>query len=232
MQHLRNLRQFVKLTGLGSPSFDLVGDAMVSILKLFKHTLGEDGLTGVEPKLYEGEVALDFHARYFTDREAAPQEKHVPFDERVDPRGILETLRGTRLIHGPDNRVEYCIKVIDPDGTTRYEPYDPACIKEGDIVEVTCAFKCVPIKDRRYRFLPALRAVTLLESCVRKESETTREQSRSQCDVIKTLPPARLLKRKSLFLNSTEKKPRSEIHGEPELNMAIDHGPQSTSFKS
>ncbi|EFI27784.1 hypothetical protein CC1G_14707 [Coprinopsis cinerea okayama7 len=178
LQHLRNLRQFVKVTGLGSTSFSLAGGAMESVVELFKQALGSDALVGTEEKLYEGDLALDFHARYFTDREVAPQEKHIPFDDLVDPQQILETLRGTRFIHGPDNRVEYCVKRVDPDGKTRYEPVDPASIKEGDIVEVTLAFMCVPIKENRYRFLPTLRAVTLLESRVRKESEAARDQGR------------------------------------------------------
>ncbi|EAU91681.2 hypothetical protein CC1G_04449 [Coprinopsis cinerea okayama7 len=119
LQQLRNLRQFVKVTGFGHHSFEETISALHGVVHMFESQLGAGKITGQEPKLFEGDAALDCHARYFTDRELAPQEKHQAFDKIVDPKQILEDLRGADFIHGPDNRVEYCKKIIDEQGQLR-----------------------------------------------------------------------------------------------------------------
>ncbi|KAG2022495.1 hypothetical protein CC2G_000237 [Coprinopsis cinerea AmutBmut pab1-1] len=206
LHHLRNLRQFAKITGLGSNSFALSEDAMEIVINLFRGTLGNNSIVGIDAKMYEGDFAIDCHARYFTERDSAPQEKHIPFDALVDPHGILESVRGARLIHGPDNNVEYCEKILHPDGTMSYEALDPKRLKEGDIVEVTVAFTCFPVKERRYRFLTAMRAIALIDASVRSKSETKHEP-------VESLPAEerKTLKRKALFLTSTASSKKAKV---------------------
>lgn len=60
-----------------------------------------------EHSYYEGHIATDFNARYFTNRSNARNEANLPFLEGVDPGGVLAELRGHDLIHGADNQVAY-----------------------------------------------------------------------------------------------------------------------------
>jgi hypothetical protein len=60
-----------------------------------------------ENTTYEGHIATDFNARYFTNRSNARNEANLPFLEGVDPDGVLAELRGHDLIHGGDNQVTY-----------------------------------------------------------------------------------------------------------------------------
>jgi hypothetical protein len=60
-----------------------------------------------ENTTYEGHIATDFNARYFTNRNSARSEANLPFLEGVDPDGVLAGLRHHDLIHGPDNQVMY-----------------------------------------------------------------------------------------------------------------------------
>lgn len=67
--------------------------------------------------MYEGHVAIDIHARYFTQRKNAPNEQNLPFADGVDPDGTLAGLRKHDLIHGPDNKVSY-LKLLENERCT------------------------------------------------------------------------------------------------------------------
>jgi hypothetical protein len=137
-------------------------------------------MLSTDPKYYEGDAAIDCHARYLTDRESAPQEKHMQFAAGVDPSGVIERLRGTRYIHTEDNQVEYCQITTEEEGSvllpstsvslanlsSRYEPVLPSVFKEGDVVEAMVSFHCIPVKDG-YKFITSLRALVLVSSDVR-----------------------------------------------------------------
>ncbi|EAU83560.2 hypothetical protein CC1G_04816 [Coprinopsis cinerea okayama7 len=221
IQHVRNLRQFVRLTGLGSPGFERTGSAFEKVVELFKGTLRTDMMTGAEDRMYEGDPAIDCHARYFTDRELVPQEKHQPFDEVVDPYHILEDIRGTSFIHGPDNKVEYLKKTTE-EGETTYTPMDPINVCEGDIVEVTVAFVCVPIKNSQYRFLTALRAIAHISSVVREAADMQREKA--SAILMPQIHTPRVLKRKKLFSQEEKraKRGRGSENGIMQLEMRVD----------
>jgi hypothetical protein len=60
-----------------------------------------------ENSSYEGHIATEFNARYFTNRSDTQNEANLPFLEGVDPDGVLAELRGHDLIHGADNQVTY-----------------------------------------------------------------------------------------------------------------------------
>ncbi|KAH6888884.1 hypothetical protein BKA70DRAFT_1442720 [Coprinopsis sp. MPI-PUGE-AT-0042] len=203
-QHLRNLRQFVKITGFGSPILEEAQKKIDAIVERFEGHLGHGLVGSIEPKLWEGDVAVDCHARYFTSRHSAPQQKHLPFETLVDPRNILDDLRGNELIHSADNRVEYCTKSFDDEGAPRYDPCDPSLFKEGDIVEAAITFVCVPVKGGEYKFITTLRALALLSSSQREEAEDARmkEQQRTAF----TGPVKRTLKRRLVFASSQSTK--------------------------
>jgi hypothetical protein len=60
-----------------------------------------------ENTVYEGHVASDYNARYFSNWSAARNEANLLFLEGVDLAGVLAGLRHHDLIHGPDNQVKY-----------------------------------------------------------------------------------------------------------------------------
>jgi hypothetical protein len=55
---------------------------------------------------------LDLHRRYFTSQKLAPNKVNLPFMEVVDSDGVLASVRGQDLIHGPDNQVHYLELVV------------------------------------------------------------------------------------------------------------------------
>ena len=112
----RKVRQHVKLCGAGATAFDEYESKLNSIVDFFAASVGPNKIEAPELGLFDGQYAVDFHTRYFEERRYAPGVAHVPFDTTVDPTGILEHSRGTELVHGEQNIVEYCLKTFDDDG--------------------------------------------------------------------------------------------------------------------
>ncbi|KAH6909729.1 hypothetical protein BKA70DRAFT_1561420 [Coprinopsis sp. MPI-PUGE-AT-0042] len=208
-KHLRNLRQFVKVTGFASPTFHEIQDKLDDIMDLFRQALGPLKLTSTEGKLWEGQVAVDCHARYFTDRESASQEKHLEFGEGVDPMNILDDLRGASLIHGSDNKVEYLTKMQDPDGVWGYEECNPSVFKEGDVVEVVVSFIAVPVKGGSYKLVTSMKALSLISNEVRVQSESLRIEEQQLSAL--SITTKRTLKRKPLFTEPAAKTKQPRI---------------------
>ncbi|TFK21351.1 hypothetical protein FA15DRAFT_658409 [Coprinopsis marcescibilis] len=195
-------------------------DRMSECMGLFKGNPGTEATTEPDYKPYEGDVAIDCHARYLTDRDLSPNEKHQPFGTDVDPHSILEAIRGSKFIHSADNRVEYCVKKqVSPD-KYRYESIKPEEIKEGDIVEATVAVVNIPIREDQFKMILALRAITKITDEVRKAAEVQlRQQTGKEDATITSRYPSnnaspKPLKRKRLFANQdtedTSKKARKD----------------------
>lgn len=110
---IRNLRQYVQVTGLGLPEFDSAVDKIRQIQDLYESSNAAYTVKDVEFTAYEGNKTIEAHARYFTDRYLMPAEKSIPFSRLVDPNGALAKLKPDSFIHGPDNVVEYC-KLVEP----------------------------------------------------------------------------------------------------------------------
>lgn len=111
-QHIRKLRQFAKVTGVGLPVFDDLQRKLHEAHSKFCTAFPDDTFEELDHSPYEGDYAINLHAHYFTDQHNTPTWKHIPFREDVDPLHILESLRGTKFIHGPDNDVQYGRKVV------------------------------------------------------------------------------------------------------------------------
>ena len=45
--------------------------------------------------------------------------EHIPFDDSVDPKGILEAMAATGYIHGEENVVHYYARHVDDQGQER-----------------------------------------------------------------------------------------------------------------
>ncbi|KAJ2911705.1 hypothetical protein MD484_g8709, partial [Candolleomyces efflorescens] len=177
-KHVRNLRQFVRLTGLGLIAFDELAGKIEEINAKFRESLPTgDQVQGLVLQEYEGEVALDMHSRYFTDRAAVPGLKHIPLHDDVDPLHILEGLRGPHFIHAPENEVQYCRKVCGEGDNVRYQSMTPANFGEGDVVEAHVALVAYPLGVKNYKMVMSLRTLALISSECRERAEVCRQQA-------------------------------------------------------
>ncbi|KAJ3503405.1 hypothetical protein NMY22_g18259 [Coprinellus aureogranulatus] len=143
--HVRLLRQFVRLTGRNSHEFQENESRLHDIEHMFLRAVAENELEGFNQAMYEGDFALDAHARYLTERRLVPSLPHIPFTADIDPLQVLDDARDIHFVRTADNVVEYRVRREDPDGTVRYEPGDPAEFKEGDIVEANITFIAFPL---------------------------------------------------------------------------------------
>lgn len=115
---IRGLRQHVRLTGFDDAVFAQSCNKIHELGRIFGQSLPAGSLIPIELSVYEGHKAFDAHARYFTDRSAAPEERNLPFAHYVDPHDFLRRIQPQSLFHGPDNVVEYCQRVLGEDGPT------------------------------------------------------------------------------------------------------------------
>ncbi|KAF6751251.1 hypothetical protein DFP72DRAFT_1071453 [Ephemerocybe angulata] len=173
--HVRYLRQFVRLTGLGSHGFRAQEEVVSSVLGQFEGSPEVSALDDMNFGQYEGHSCLDLHARYLTERRYAPGLPHIPFTPDIDPDHVLEELRDTKFIRIEDNIVQYSRKVDDGNGPFHYVPMCPSGFKEGDIVEAVGSFVAYPTRDPgHYRLVFCLRALTMLNSTFREDSRIKR----------------------------------------------------------
>ncbi|KAF6751808.1 hypothetical protein DFP72DRAFT_1070846 [Ephemerocybe angulata] len=200
-EHVRYLGQFVRLTGLGSHTFEESQDRLREIFEEFRRTEGVDTLEGFEFGLYEEQYCIALHTRYLTDRRNVPGQRHIDFPADVDPEHALEDARDIQFIRTVDNVVQYAKKVEAQDGTARYEHLAPGEFKEGDLVEATGAFIAYPGGEAgKYKLVFALRSLALLTSAFREESRIPKrvpdeETSRGRGSKRRRFPTATKLKR-------------------------------------
>ncbi|KAJ2911807.1 hypothetical protein MD484_g8605, partial [Candolleomyces efflorescens] len=122
--HVRKLRQYVKITGLGCDLFEELPAKLEDVhIRFQEAALSQGGResNSIKPTFspYDSHSTLDMHARYMTERRAAPHLPHSPFATDVDPYHILDALRGANFIHGPDNSVQYLRKTYDDDNVAQ-----------------------------------------------------------------------------------------------------------------
>ncbi|KAF6747794.1 hypothetical protein DFP72DRAFT_821263, partial [Ephemerocybe angulata] len=164
---IRNLRQHVKVTGLGSDDFAAYIDKLHEVHEMFVEHVKDRFVVPFDFLPHEGHESVESHSRYFTDRFLVPYEKNQPFLPGVDPHHVLRKIQPDDFIHGQDNIVEYCVRNMGTKGPT-YDACDPSLFKVGDVVEVAFSFVGVPIKDKRMRVILQLRGLTLLDNTIRK----------------------------------------------------------------
>lgn len=69
---LRNLRQQVKVTGLGYAGFEQDAAALQSVHAFFADHIHDRKVNSIDFTPYEGTATLEARARYFTDRDLIP----------------------------------------------------------------------------------------------------------------------------------------------------------------
>ncbi|KAK7035549.1 hypothetical protein VNI00_011842 [Paramarasmius palmivorus] len=102
----KHVQQRVVLTGLNTPTFDKAIQGLMRIDDHLRSNIREEGTLD-----FLGEqgshTTLEVSNRYFTSKRVAKNEDHIPFSSVLDPKGILEEMRGESLIHTAENQVEY-----------------------------------------------------------------------------------------------------------------------------
>ncbi|RXW22089.1 hypothetical protein EST38_g3753 [Candolleomyces aberdarensis] len=197
LSHIRNLRQYVKVTSFGAAEFDTACLQLQEVWKQLQSQVQGETVNPIDFVPYEGNPCIEAHARYFTDRNLIPYEKSQPFHPFVDPFNILTNMKPDVFVHGPDNQVDYIKRMVDRRGCIRHVPCDPSILKAGDLVEIAFSFVAVPIKDKRRLMYLNLKGLTLIDDAIRKESEV----KAFQC----TLPPTsfkiRTFKRRQIYVD-------------------------------
>ena len=101
------MRQSVKLTGLGAPLFqDCIGNIQ-RLSQILSRQVPEGNMDIFQHSNFLEYPALDIGTRYFTSRKDDPVGPSAPFDNSVDPTGILASIVDDKYFYGPDNIVLY-----------------------------------------------------------------------------------------------------------------------------
>ncbi|KAF8228455.1 hypothetical protein L208DRAFT_1291452 [Tricholoma matsutake] len=165
------LHQSITVSGLDTPFF---GEAVMAVNEIygmfdraFSHmALGSWNLTDCHGP------SIEASNHYFTPVRQGLALASLPFQENVDPCGILakmEASPGARCVPTEDNEVKYCRAFREPDGRYRFEACPPQLFRKGDIVEAQLSFIIVPIKEelvkgKQYKMLVVLRSMALLDT--------------------------------------------------------------------
>ncbi|KAF6744750.1 hypothetical protein DFP72DRAFT_857057 [Ephemerocybe angulata] len=170
-EHVRYLRQFARLTGLGSDTFGEHNNVFKRVHQAFATAPTVDKLDAFDFGQYEKHECIDMHSRYLTERRFVPSQRHIPFTPDIDPNHALEIARDTKFIRVEDNVVQYTKKITQEDGSYHYEPLSPEEFKEGDIVEAVGAFVAFPTAtEGEYKMVFCLRTLIMLTSMFREKS--------------------------------------------------------------
>ena len=73
------MRQSITLTGLSTESYGKAALACESIYAKMSDHFPAQSMTHWQNTLYEGHIATDFNAQYFTTRKGSPQEANLSF---------------------------------------------------------------------------------------------------------------------------------------------------------
>ncbi|KAJ2912052.1 hypothetical protein MD484_g8360, partial [Candolleomyces efflorescens] len=188
-EQVRMLRQYVKLSGLGSSMFEGMGEKIKEIWQAFSNGAGQASILDIVFKAYDGEFAIDAHTRYFTDRRHAPSLKHEDIPTSVDPHRFLDSVRGPNFIYTQENSVEYC-EQVEEEGSIRhvymapfhhpglnvprYQAISPEQFQVGDVVEVVAAFVGYPAGRDQYVLKVTMRSLCMVTAQFRQEAAERR----------------------------------------------------------
>ncbi|KAK7023596.1 hypothetical protein VNI00_016635 [Paramarasmius palmivorus] len=162
------LQQRIVLTGLDTPTFNDARDGLARVeyyLRLNVRDYNPQyhvGIRGSQGKLH-------LSNRYFTSKRFAEEMEDIAFPTEIDPKGILNSIRGDSLVHTTENDVEYYERYYR-NGEQHFRKIQPAHITKGDIVEVQFTmtlFESLHNKEAQsgpvYNTKLILRSITLLD---------------------------------------------------------------------
>ncbi|KAF8229908.1 hypothetical protein L208DRAFT_1478655, partial [Tricholoma matsutake] len=147
--------QSVTVSGLNTPFFDNVEVAVSKIYGVFDHAFTQ-GMLGPWVLTESHSLSLEVSNHYFTPAKPGLHLESIPFQENVDPSGLLTKMlasSGARCTHTEDNEVEF-------------EVCRPQSFRQGDIVELQLSFVVIPLKEdptkwKQYKMLVVLWSMAL-----------------------------------------------------------------------
>ncbi|KDR65604.1 hypothetical protein GALMADRAFT_148561 [Galerina marginata CBS 339.88] len=173
-------RQNVTITGLGTQASETAVQSIDDINEMFQRDLPQGSLEDWSPSLFDNYTAVDASNRYFTRRTDTSADQIIPFSNMVDPDGILDAAGGEHFVHTVDNRVEYYEMIQIGNEGISYNEINPLRFRIGDIVEAQVSFISVPMRDRRYKMLTVLRALTVLDMSPLRNAAIARNRYKNE----------------------------------------------------
>ena len=113
MAKYKYLRQGVSITGFDTPTFARAISAAQEIYGKFDRQFADGTLLSwaTSHQDHEKVVCLDVANRYFTPKQNTRGLLSIPFQEEVDPRGVLVNMATGDTVHSyihtDDNQVQY-----------------------------------------------------------------------------------------------------------------------------
>ena len=92
-------------------------DNILSVHRAFSQMLPPSSMDDWVPTRYDEHDAIEMGNRYFTDRSNKANHEAVPFQQSVDPEGILQDAMGAEFVHLEENEVAYF--QLTPDTTNK-----------------------------------------------------------------------------------------------------------------
>jgi hypothetical protein len=113
-QHQPFIRQSVQLTGFDCDEFQTCIGTLRRLHQMFARQVPEGDMEPFTTGKFHHFDTVEFATRYFTSRRDDPDGTEMPFDQSVDPNGVLSRMANNKYFHGEDNQVIYYIlKQVD-----------------------------------------------------------------------------------------------------------------------
>ena len=107
-KNIRGERQYVQLTGLGSPQFDNGICVLQDLLELMsKETDSPADTAPMEIGASSGHAALTFSNRLVTSCNELGMDEEATLDDVLDPMGVLAGLMSEDYVYSTENVVKY-----------------------------------------------------------------------------------------------------------------------------
>ncbi|KAF6742756.1 hypothetical protein DFP72DRAFT_829985 [Ephemerocybe angulata] len=160
----RFLRQGLRLSGLGTSTFDAAMNGLTEVATAFSRTV-----TSMQPVSFvdadENGLFLDAANRYFSTRQDSRGGKEMHMDDSIDPTGALTKMVNDTHYYGEENVVEYLDQThLTQSGRKSAVAIQPVTFKKGDVVEVQITLSAVTMHKNEWKLVATLRCVTLLDS--------------------------------------------------------------------
>ncbi|KAJ7587639.1 hypothetical protein C8J56DRAFT_1050881 [Mycena floridula] len=170
--------QSIAITGLDSKQFENTIMCISEICEHFDRSFPDNAMARWMPnKLDNSNYDLvQVSNRYFTKKQDANPEDKIPISTEIDPHNYLTRAAGQELVHTADNIVDYFQiheKELTDNIEIEYMALNPIQFRVGDVVEVQMSFAAIPNGKDKYRILLLLRGLTLLDSSISKQFQST-----------------------------------------------------------
>ncbi|THU94769.1 hypothetical protein K435DRAFT_667775, partial [Dendrothele bispora CBS 962.96] len=160
------LRQHIGITGLGLAYMSQAIEHFHQLYAKFERGLASeeiDAWHADQSYKYEGITA---NSHYFTVGANAAGRQSIPFQDGVDPEGILRRLLGDGTVHTEENSVLYMKATNTGQSKWRYSDLSPSNFSIGDIVEIQFTVMAIRKREGNYKMVIALRSLTLLDDSI------------------------------------------------------------------